>query len=273
MITVIVRHLGPGSHPSGSPQSIHGKNDRVFEIKKNATRVEIDMHVEWNGKPLMYTGPKDQCEAYQFAQEEFGDWAKIFADDEEFNRATAAWSGGRYIWFDKVLRHNNVCARPLTPESVEEVDGWVSVMDKHLDHVLSRDIRVWRGANLEHYQYLGKGSDRQDSNFVATSLLQRGAEKFVEQANKLNPRSGAVLIDIIVPKGTKCGLSGHPSPDNLEAEVMLPRDTPMKVTKVWTSKGIKRISMEVVQEQQEEWDANTMFDLQTLSFGVRRCVL
>lgn len=141
--------------------------------------------------------------------------------------------------------------------------GKLSEKDKkvvrHLDEVIASskpttaDTTVYRGisADSDFAKKLASakvGNTFNDKAFMSTSVDKNKAKEYAQDAANGEPKKGGVVLEINVPKGTKtANLSGE-ADINSNNEVILGRDSNIKVSSV-TKKGETYVTVDLVKAQ------------------------
>jgi len=208
VITVIVRHLGPGPHPSGSPQSVHGHSG---------------------------SGDADAVSGLLLSQEFDGHYKTL---DSAVQNSLAEYAGFGYVKLNAYLR-----GKYKPNEDVWESRGFkvtTRQLDQATGHRVSKDMVVYRGMKADYLKGLGVGDFYSDGAYTSTSLLKEIALRFVAKTPSLFPHDGRddALIEIRVPKGARGGRvtskEMDASLDRPEYEILLRRDSKFKiVSKRW----------------------------------------
>lgn len=206
------KHLGPGNHPSGSPQSVHGRNkEDSYDVKRTtpfAANPDTDWHNVWYDKYDSFT--------------------------EKQIKAIRMYTGDQYDIVNNTLREGK--ERPYFGDQVESFETVVSGLDEIAENELSRapeNFLVFRGYEVDDktIEILkdAEGSYGSyflsDKGFMSTSVSQRVAQKFRDPKDE-----NGVFLELEVPKGTKCfplvGSFGD------EGEVVFARGTKFSLTTV-----------------------------------------
>ena len=197
MITVIVRHLGPGPHPCGSPQSIH-----AMEHTKESLYEAIN---DWRKT--------------EFA----GFWGglKDFQSD-----VLDAYFKSDFVHINAKLRGVKPTKRYESVKPRYNVDDEVLALDEVIKmHQLSEDTYVYRGISEKYLKGLHVGGEYIDDGFVSTSLIGSVAWGVFGGFGGV----GRAVMQIKLPKGTNCALTRPETMKSQECEVLLPRGSRFKV--------------------------------------------
>lgn len=142
--------------------------------------------------------------------------------------------------------------------------GKLSEKDKkvvrHLDEVIASskpttaDTTVYRGisADSDFAKKLASakvGDTFNDKAFMSTSADKNKAKEYAQDAANGEPKKGGVVLEINVPKGTKtANLSGE-ADINSNNEVILGRDSNIKVSSVTKKGGETYVTVDLVKAQ------------------------
>lgn len=282
-ITVVFRHLGPGPHPGGSPQSVHGKkglavHEDVPEYVEPAKSEPLEIAepnatnqpTEWHNINTMTFNWHP--EAAKFLWEEFGPPPLFTEQSPAVRKSRKALSSYRQNGYEKLNKE----LRQLSSHVAELVWGKkMAAIDSAITHELSRDLVVFRGVGVNtsvdtggqvvEMQGLKSGDEFTDRAYTSTTVSRSIGERFVRLNANYNPRrGGGVLCRVTLPKGTRCTeivdrydpsltklnpltKALHDAPQD-EMEILLPRGSTFHVDSVGEEQGMKVINMTLVQK-------------------------
>lgn len=167
---------------------------------------------------------------------------------------------------DVSLDHNSLMEYTGNSFSVNDGlrKGKLSEKDKkvvrHLDEVIASskpttaDTTVYRGisADCDFAKKLASakvGDTFNDKAFMSTSVDKNKAKEYAQDAANGEPKKGGVVLEINVPKGTKtANLSGE-ADINSNNEVILGRDSNIKVSSVTKKGGETYVTVDLVKAQ------------------------
>lgn len=105
---------------------------------------------------------------------------------------------------------------------VENVDLVIS------KYQLQEDLMVFRGTDRNHYKDLNVNDEFVSKIYYSTSLIKEIAELYKEKDKNSEP----VLLEILLPKGSRCFYTGEPLAGGYGAELIIARDTKYKVINI-----------------------------------------
>jgi len=227
MITVIVRHLGPGPHPSGSPQSIHGGQKGGSQPVQQGEPLEIK---EANTDTTLF-----RKECADFLADEFGNsyWDSL---NDDLKRDLEWYRQDGFASMNNWLRGQD----ELAGYTLAEHKATEMVLDRAFGHQMSRDVVTFRGLPAHHVADMHVGDIVSDAAYVSTTLSRSKGEWFARNDSYGVPRKrGAGLCEIVVPKGAKVALTspsrrsdGSYDRGSVEVELLLPRGSRFKVDSI-----------------------------------------
>lgn len=158
-------------------------------------------------------------------------------------QAIQSYRFGAYIKVNKQLRTGKPQKGTGTSNPTEVINSLDKVMN---DNITTEDTYVWRGMNVAPGD-LAVGSILKDKGFLSTTKARTTAEHFswsppdASSSGEHKP----VLMNIKVPKGSKALDFGGG-----EQEVLLNRNSNMKITNVMTNKnGLTIVNVELTDEE------------------------
>jgi len=243
MITFTLRHLGPGPHPAGSPQSTHGgdENGDILAVAPIDERKNYDQSVlPWSQRDDGWRDAETariKEEGDRVLREEFGRWAAKLDAKQQF--ILGKWLGG----YSEI---NYTARRP----DFGNAAGYVDMLDHAMTHELSKPAVVYRGLRIGLVKDLEVGDVYRDDGFESTSLCNDVAEAFAakwgaDSTGRLDFTKGAVCR-LSLPAGTRCAtpvMFGQMG--TAETEILLPRQCQFRVDKIWTDEHTKLLHVEM----------------------------
>lgn len=239
IVVTACRHLGPGPHPGGSPQSVHGKPGlAVHEDAPIYTEpAEAEYSFNWEGGPA---GEAVWNKAADFYQSEFSDWAKSLPKDSI--EALNIYAGDDYRAINRYLRsvqNYGIRKDNWGGYGKQKVGSWAYGIDNSLGtysvskkyaHRLSRPLLVYRGMSDKRLAHLSVGDVYSDRAFLSTAMMLRGIQGTMFD-------KGAIC-HIHLPKGTRVATTGVGYDDRKigldgESEILLPRRSRLRLNKKW----------------------------------------
>jgi len=283
-ISVVFRHLGPGPHPSGSPQSVHGKlilgvhedapvytepvKSKPLEIAEpNATNKQF-AKMDAQFKEISPNTYDWHPEAARTLYEEFGAPPEFVSHSKEEKAYDQKWQP-IYDYQSKLYQKINAMLREGKDNS--KLMRIVTGVDALISHPLSRDMVLFRGVGTVHsgIDKLQAGDEWTERAYTSTTVSRLIGERFVSKSAMYYQRSKpGVLCRIVVPKGTLCTNTlprfdpDTREPDKYvssaekrpvmmdplydEMEILLPRNSSYRVDSIEEQNGMKVINMTLV---------------------------
>ena len=233
MIIVVFRHLGPGTHPSGTPQSVHGQQGLTLHDDVFSDHADDEQYLEFS----------DLAEARDFMHDEFRHYGRGLTGDN-FD-ALNDYEGVFAELINRTARGEKFELPPDVYRIMEDlpVEREIELLDQAMAaHELSVPILVYRGLKTQYVADLKPGDVYSDKAFVSTSLLKKVAK------GKYFGGKGHSVLEIQLPPGTECGTCiVDDIESSREVEITLPRNSRFKVISVSEfAVGRKAIRMELI---------------------------
>jgi hypothetical protein len=159
------------------------------------------------------------------------------AMDEAFDEArrrqrivnsVRSYGGGGYIAINSRLRSGRVQGSAATESKIKDIDQAFAEVPP-----LKSAIIVQRGNKSNRFKGVKAGDEFQDLGYVSTSVSTREASAF--------KGTSGTLFKITVPKGTKALPIAAVTGEAFEKEIILPRGSKFKITKVTLLPGNQTI--------------------------------
>jgi len=218
---LIIRHLGPGPHPSGTPQAIHGKKGPAQPIPVTPSVVTVQPVAPVVQQPATASAPPlvqpvvapvvpplpaPQAAPVVAPQElDFG-----FYESEDNQRAKD-WASGEFdVWFnglpgkrrDALHEYSGskygIINKPLREGADPATVPYTAELDAALTHELKNGMTVYRGMQQEYLEGLQVGDVYADRGYTSVSINKRVAHGAFSLGNGLR-------AIIHLPSGTRCG--------------------------------------------------------------------
>ena len=226
-ISVVFRHLGPGPHPGGSPQSVHGHPGAKF-----VPMISSEANVSYK-----YSSPYvvEMMMADKVRSQEFGQWwqdnCEDWKGDPNDNGETLNQYAGIFYYraINQWLRAKDQAEKDVLAMELDasKLDKMVADMDQAVNHPLSRDFILYRGIRgEEELESLKPGTEFVDKGFTSCTLRRRATLGFASRSDLWT------VAEVFVPKGTKTATTWSPNMASDEQEVVLSRGTKFKVVSV-----------------------------------------
>lgn len=202
-------------------------------FERQANRVK-----EQEDRELRKDQPRDKIGRFAGSGATYDDVAKdqdsyFESRDEATIEALSAYKGGGYASINSELRHGEARgdAKYFSKERHDAYVAKTALIDDAVNNAppLKSDVTVFRGVRMEgaaRLENISPGDVMVDKGFMSTSFDQRMGEAF-------GTVSGGKTLKITVPKGSRALALDHPRLlGEKEAELLLPRNTNLRVTKV-----------------------------------------
>lgn len=162
-------------------------------------------------------------EADTWGNGEYKEWHQSLAPEERQAITKYTANGVEFRTAQRRLRG-------MSPPDPKSGDHEIDPMIEHLDKALSRSklpssLQAYRGAVGMPVPKVG--STFVDKGYMSTSVRQESTQAYLEQAT-----GSKIFYKILLPKGTKGGYVSSLGPNPQDNEVLLPRGSKFRITKV-----------------------------------------
>ena len=175
----VEKHLGPGAHPSGSPQSVHG-GDWTGGSQKPRSANEFPGYQAGDKRAAMRWGQRHNRQR---------------SDKDDFLGSLSDYVQNTHFHINRSLREGRKWQGADVSGNVRELDGLLKGRETQ------ESVTVWRGVDEDFFKTLKPGKRFHDRGFVSTTLV-----KVVVEPNQFGisyDRPFDAVMTIVVPKGIR----------------------------------------------------------------------